>query len=184
MDAPAQAHFFAARLRKVWILRCVDLPRDVSKSLANLTGSAKYPPVRGWINGLPFQSTLSPGGAGRYRLHVHSRIWRKLRIDTGAVIEVTILLDSEPHELPLPPDLAAGLGATPRALEGFQSLTPAFRRQIIVYMNAAKRPRTREKRVQIIVQRMLEKAIRRKKKAASAAGGKTAKKKRPKRRVP
>jgi Bacteriocin-protection, YdeI or OmpD-Associated/Domain of unknown function (DUF1905) len=147
-------------------MRCVDVPRDISKALRSLAGeNALRIPVHGWIEGLPFKSTIVPRGGGCYRLHIHSRIWRKLRIDAGAVVEVTMLLDAEPREIPLPPDLAAGLAETPRALATFHSLTPAFRRQIVIYMEGAKQLRTREKRVQLIVKRMLERAGRRKKKS-------------------
>jgi Bacteriocin-protection, YdeI or OmpD-Associated/Domain of unknown function (DUF1905) len=159
-----QPYIFSARIQKIWIMRCVDVPRDVSKAFRSLAGeNALRIPVHGWIEGLPFKSTMVPRGGGCYRLHIHSRIWRKLRIDAGAVVEVAMLLDSEPREVPLPPDLAAGLAETPRALATFNSLTPAFRRQIVIYMDAAKQSRTREKRVQLIVKRMLERARRRKK---------------------
>ena len=157
-------HVFVARIRKIWIMRCVDVPRDVSKSLRSLAGdNVSHIPVHGWIEGLAMKSTLVPRGGGCYRLHVHSRIWRRLRIDAGAVVEVSLALDQEPRELPLPPDFAAGLADEPRALATFNTLTPALRRQIILYMDAAKRPGTREKRVRLLVKRMLERAAKRKK---------------------
>lgn len=163
MTRPDQPHVFAARIQKIWIMRCVDVPRDVSKSLRNLAGNnAKHIPVHGWIEGLPFQSTLVPGAPGRFRLHVHSRIWRKLRIDAGATVEVTLLVDTEPRDPALPPDLAAGLAETPRALESFNSQTAAMRRQIVRFLEAAKRPATREKRIQQIARFMLERAAKRK----------------------
>jgi hypothetical protein len=119
--------------------------------------------VHGWIEGLPFKSTLVPRGGGSYRLHVHSNIWRKLRIDAGAAVEVTLLVDTEPREAVLQPDLAAGLADTPRALAIFNTLTVALRRQIVQYVDTAKQSRTREKRVALIVQRMLERAAKRRK---------------------
>jgi uncharacterized protein YdeI (YjbR/CyaY-like superfamily) len=94
---------------------------------------------------------------------VHSRIWRKLRIDAGATVEVTLLLDTEPRDPALPPDLAAGLAETPRALESFNSQTAAMRRQIVQFLEAAKRPATREKRIQQIAKFMVERAAKRRK---------------------
>lgn len=163
MPRPDQPHVFAARIQKIWIMRCIDLPRDICKSFRQLAGEdAKHIPVHGWIEGLPITSTLVPAGAGRYRLHVHSSIWRKLRIDAGSTVEVTLLLDTEPRDPALPPDLAAGLAETPRALESFNAQTPAMRRQIVRFLEAAKRPTTREKRIQQIAKFMLERAARRK----------------------
>ena len=162
MPRPDQPYTFAARIQKIWIMRCVDLPRDVCKALRQVLGQdAKHIPVHGWIEGLPMHSTLVPAGAGRYRLHVHSRIWRKLRIDAGATVEVTLLIDAEPRDPRLPPDLAAGLAETPRALESFNAQTPAMRRQIVQFLEAAKRPATRDKRIQQIAKFMLERAARR-----------------------
>ena len=149
-------------------MRCVDIPRDVSKAIRSVAdGDPLHVPVHGWIEGLPFKSTLVPRGGGSYRLHVHSRIWRRLRIDAGAAVEVTLLVDTEPREAVLPPDLAAGLADVPRALAVFNALTVALRRQIVQYVDAAKQVRTREKRVQLVVQRMLERARTRKKKTRS-----------------
>ena len=143
----------------------MDVPRDVSKSLRKLAGdNHKYIPVLGQVEGVPLKSTLSPRGGGAYRLHIHSNIWRKLRIDTGDTVEVMLLLDSEPRDPALPHDLAGGLADEPRALAVFNSLTPAFRRQIVRYVELAKHASTREKRIRIIVKRMLERAARRKKK--------------------
>jgi hypothetical protein len=83
MTRSDHAHVFAAKIQKIWIMRCVDIPRDVSKEIRRAGGGDDplHIPVHGWIEGLPFKSTLVPRGGGSYRLHVHSRIWRKLRID-------------------------------------------------------------------------------------------------------
>jgi hypothetical protein len=156
-----QPHVFAAKIQKIWIMRCIDVPRDISKKIRKTVGGkALHVPVHGWIEGLQFQNTLVPRGGGNYRMHVHSRIWRKLRIDVGAAVEVTILLDTEPREAVLPPDLAAGLADTPRALAIFNALTVALRRQIIQYVDSAKQARTRDKRIQLVVRRMLERAAK------------------------
>lgn len=146
-------------------MRCVDVPRDISKSLREVAGeNRKHIPVLGQVEGLPLKSTLSPRGGGSYRLHIHSSIWRKLRIDAGDTVEVMLQLDSEPRDPVLPHDLAGGLADAPRALALFNSLTAAFRRQIVRYVDQARRASTREKRIQSIVKRMLERAARRKKK--------------------
>jgi hypothetical protein len=148
-----QPQVFAAKIQKIWVMRCVDIPRDISKTIRNSAeGDLLHIPVHGWIEGLPFKSTLVPRGGGSYRLHVHSRIWRKLRIDAGAAVEV------------LPPDLAAGLADAPRALAVFNTLTVALRRQIIQYVDSAKQSRTREKRIRLVVRRMLERVAKNRKK--------------------
>ena len=141
------------------------MPRDVSKSLHKLAGDdLKHIPVHGQVEGLPLKSTLSPRGGGAYRLYLHSNIWRKLRIDAGATVEVMLFLDCQPRDPVLAHDFAGGLADEPRALAIFNSLTPSFRRQIVRYVDQAKHSSTREKRIRLIVKRMLERAAKRRKK--------------------
>lgn len=145
-------------------MRCVDVPHSVSKSLRELAGeNHKHIPVLGQVEGLPLKSTLSPRSGGSYRLHIHSNIWRKLRIDAGAVVEVMLQVDTEPRDPALAHDLAGGLADEPRALAIFNALTPALRRQVVRYVDLAKHASTREKRIRLIVKRMLERAAKRKK---------------------
>jgi bacteriocin resistance YdeI/OmpD-like protein/uncharacterized protein DUF1905 len=156
-----EPHIFSARIYKQWIMRCVDVPRAVSKSLRKLAvENPMHPAVAGQVEGLPLKSTLSPGGAGCYRLHIHSSIWRKLGIDAGDIVDVVLWLDTEPRDPVLPPDFAAGLAEEPRALAIFNTLTPALRRQIIRYVDSAKHSNTREKRIRLFVKRMLERAAK------------------------
>jgi len=165
MKQREHAYTFGARIRKIWILRCVDVPRDVSNAIRrDAGGKAQHVPVHGWIEGLATRGTLVPGGGGRYRFHVHSSIWRKLKIDEGAVVEVALVIERERREAPVPADLAASLADEPRALAAFQTLTPAFRRQIIVFLEKAKQAKTREKRVALIVRRMLERTAKKRRK--------------------
>jgi hypothetical protein len=169
MTGADQEHIFIAPIEKIWIMRCVDVPPDASAALRDAAGAnAKHPPVLGFIEGLPFKSTLSPAGEGCYRLHVHSRIWRKLKIDAGAEVEVTLMLDEAPRPAEVPADLAAALAAKPPALKIFNALTLALRRQVLWYLNNAKHASTREKRVKLMVQRMLERAAKAKKKKKKA----------------
>jgi len=159
-----QEHIFVAPIQKIWIMRCVDVPPDASAAIReSATGDKRHPAVHGFVEGHPFKSTLSPGKKGCYRLHVHSRIWRKLRIDAGAEVEVTLMLDQAPRPAVAPADLAAALAAKPAALKMFNALTLPLRRQLLWYVNAAKHASTREKRVKLMVQRMLERATKKQK---------------------
>ena len=167
---------FAARIRKIWIQRCVDVPRDTSNQIRRAAGGkAQHVPVHGWIEGLAMQNTLVPAGRGCYRMHVHSSIWRKLKIDAGAVVEVALIIDREQRETPVPADLAASLADEPSALAEFHAVTPAFRRQTIVFLEKAKQAKTREKRLNLIVRHMLMRAAKKQKRAKS----KSAQRKRP-----
>jgi len=71
MDTADQTFTFAARIQKIWIMRCVDVPREISGAIRKAAGGkALHVPVRGWIEGLAMESTLVPGGR---RALSHSR---------------------------------------------------------------------------------------------------------------
>jgi uncharacterized protein YdeI (YjbR/CyaY-like superfamily) len=74
------------------------------------------------------------------------------------------MLDQQPRSAVVPRDLAAALAAKPRAQKTFNSLTLPLRRQILWYVESAKHASTREKRLTLMVQRMLERAARQQKK--------------------
>jgi hypothetical protein len=161
MSSEENPYVFVAKIQKIWIMRCIDVPRNIGKAVKKEAGgNPKHIPVHGWIDGLAFENTLVPRGAGNYRFHVNSKIWRKLRIDAGAAVEVTMLLDREPREALVPPDLAAELAGTPRALAAFNAVTPSLRRHIVGWIDKAKQSKTRDKRIQFTVKHMLERARR------------------------
>jgi hypothetical protein len=159
MSSEENPYVFVAKIQKIWIMRCIDVPREICKAVKKEAGgNPKHIPVRGWIEGLAFENTLVPRGGGLYRFHINSKIWRKLQIDAGAAVEVTMILDREPREAVVPPDLAAELAGTPRALAAFNGVTASLRRHLVDYVDKAKQARTRDKRIQYIVKHMLERA--------------------------
>ena len=140
----AAPHVFAAKIYKLWLIRFVDVPKEISATL----GEAKeHIPVCGTVEGLPLRTTLVPSGNGRHRLAIHGDIYRKLRIDAGAVVEISLELDEESREPVLPPSLIAALKFSKVAAREFRAMTTALRRQIVRYITSAKSESTIERRV-------------------------------------
>lgn len=103
--------------------------------------------VMGEVEGVPLRSTLVSRGKGCYRLAIHGDIRKKLRVDTGAVVEVALQRDEEPREPALPPALVIALRNSPIAQAAFRKMTTALRRQIVRYLTSVKQQSTLEKRV-------------------------------------
>jgi hypothetical protein len=146
-DKPAETadmHRFRAKLYKIGFLRCVDVPPAVSQMLDD-PGAIS---VRGSVARIAFESTLTPRGAGRHRLYVHSRVWRPLHIDIGDSVDITIERDHESREIATPRELLRALERRPAARAAFRSSTPAQQREISMWLGAAKRPETRERRIE------------------------------------
>jgi hypothetical protein len=146
---------FVARIYKVGINRCVDVPKD----FVSATEKRGYIPVSGSADGISFRSTLLPGLNQMYRLFLHSRIWKNVGLDAGDVIEITLERDQESRDVALPE--AASLAGHRGALAALQNVTPGLRREFIKWVVAAKHPATRERRIRIGIPRLIERARRR-----------------------
>jgi Domain of unknown function (DUF1905)/Bacteriocin-protection, YdeI or OmpD-Associated len=143
-------HIFSGRIYKVGLIRYVDVPVDVSK---NFAGSV-HVPVFGTVEGIPLRTTLVSRGKGCYRLAVHGDIRKKLRVDTGAIVEVALQVDEESREPVLPVALVLALRNAPRSQAKFRAFTVALRRQIVRYLTAVKQQATMERRVAAFVRRL------------------------------
>ncbi|MFC1492615.1 YdeI/OmpD-associated family protein [candidate division KSB1 bacterium] len=160
MTKSGKTHRFSARLYKVGINRCVDVPEDIADSL----GRGKYIPVIGNAEGLEIRTTLVPRGKGKYRLFIHSSVWRILGIDEGDPITVYIEKDTESRELPLPQDIASAFPEDSIQYSALKSLTATHRSGFIKWVEEAKTPETREIRIQVGIDRILETYYKRRKK--------------------
>lgn len=156
---------FRSRLYKQGVNRVVDIPAEISKSL----GGGGYIPIEGWIAGVPIRSTLIPGGGGRHRLFVHSRIWKSQKIERGDFVEI-LLSRAEPlAEPPVPEDIALALNMTKGAAAAFRQITPALRREFINWVEAAKQSETRARRIQKALPILVERARNRTPRLAGSA---------------
>ena len=105
------------------------------------------------------RSTLVSRGKGCYRLAIHGEIRKKLRVDTGAVVEIAIERDEESREPALPPALVLALRNSPKAQQAFRKMTTALRRQVVRYLTSVRQQSTLERRVAKFV-RLLEQRSR------------------------
>jgi uncharacterized protein DUF1905/bacteriocin resistance YdeI/OmpD-like protein len=145
-------HVFSAKIYKVGIIRFVDVPANVSRSIGE---GASNVAVKGEVEGIPVRTTLVSRGNRLYRMAIHGHIRKKLRIDAGAVVEIAIERDEESREPALPPALVLALRNSPKAQTVFRAMTTALRRQIVRYLTSVKHQATLERRVTKLV-RVLE----------------------------
>jgi hypothetical protein len=158
---------FAASIYKVGVIRYVDVPREISRKF----GSAAHVPVIGTVEGVPVRTTLVSRGKGSYRMAIHGDIRKKLRVDSGAVVEIAIQLDEESREPELPPALVLALRNAPKAQRRFQAVTTALRRQIVRYLIAVKSQEALERRVSRFVARWERENPMKKAKSRKAKNG-------------
>jgi hypothetical protein len=116
-------------------------------------GQGKKPRVIVTLNGYSYRAMSSRmGGESLIPL---SAIHREAAgVKAGDQVEVTIELDTEPHDIVVPDDLSSALANVVGAREIFDTLTPAKRQSLIQKVNDAKTEATRERRISAILARL------------------------------
>ena len=152
---------FKASIYRIWMLRYVDVPEAVSAKLAKEVGgrAGKYIPVVASVNGHKERTTLLPAGGGRYRMQFNAGLRKAANTDTGDIVNVAVCVDTETREIAVPADLRAALKQHPKMKKAFDDTPPGYRRQILKWMDAAKSPGARNKRIEVVMDRMLERSI-------------------------
>jgi Bacteriocin-protection, YdeI or OmpD-Associated/Domain of unknown function (DUF1905) len=115
--------------------------------------SAKLPSrglttVEGTMNGFPFRAALEPNGKGSHWLPVS----KAMRDAAGANFQDSLTLEitraGEEPEVWVPMDLRKALAVADRAQVSWADITPAARRDWILWISSAKQPETRRRRIE------------------------------------
>ena len=171
------ARRFRAKIYKIWMMRHVDVPDKIARSLAkeweavqskqSARAKAKQPrptkyiAVHATLNGNAACMTLLPAGGGRYRIQLNTALRRAARADAGETVKIELRLDLKSRDLPVPADLRAGLKDSPEAREVLESLTPAHRRHIIQWFDSARGIETRIRRLGFTIDYLQKRLFRR-----------------------
>lgn len=118
------------------------VPPEVVEAL----GSGKRPPVRVTMNGYTYRSTVAAYG-DQYYLPVAKEVRDAAGVAAGDPVEVDVELDTEPREVTVPPDFAEALAADAEASRFFAGLSYSNRRRLVIGVEDAKTPETRQRRI-------------------------------------
>lgn len=110
------------------------------------------PPVLVTIRGHTWHSTPAVYG-DRYYLVVNRAAREGAGVHAGDEVEVTLAPDTAPREITVPEDLQRALDADPRAAAGFDALSYSHQREYVEWVEEARRPETRERRITKSVER-------------------------------
>jgi hypothetical protein len=103
--------------------------------------------VEGTINGSPFRATLEPDGQRSHWLKVTRKMSEAAGTAAGDLVALEIMSSGKELEPKVPADLRRALKAAPEALALWSDITPAARRDWILWITSAKRSETRARRV-------------------------------------
>jgi hypothetical protein len=127
------------------------IPPDVATAL----GGLKQMRVVGRLNGVDFQSSTMPYRGGFY-LGVHKATRQAAGVEVGSEVEVEIARDDRPRVLELAPEFEAALAADALLRERFERLSFSRRRELADPIAEAKRPETRQARLERALSRLRE----------------------------
>jgi Bacteriocin-protection, YdeI or OmpD-Associated/Domain of unknown function (DUF1905)/Domain of unknown function (DUF5655) len=123
----------------------VDVPARVSRELAAWAQSGRIPVV-GQIRRTTFQATLIPVGSGRHRLFLAGGPRAAAGIGVGDTVVVDVRATS-PAYVYVPDDLDTALAVEPGLADHFAALPPSHRRELVRYLEDARSPATRQRRI-------------------------------------
>jgi len=147
--AKSEAFTFKVRIGREWVMYVVDVPARIGKAM----GAAGAVPVVFTLNGSsPRRTTMAKRAAGGHRLHIHGEVRRETGVGEGDTVTIALRRDTEPRGVEPPPDLADALREVD-ALDAFRAFGPAEQRELVAWMDDAKRDETRVKRIARIVER-------------------------------
>ena len=107
----------------------------------------KRAPVRATIDGIAYRGSLVRMGGRRHVLGVLKEIRSALGKDEGDVVEVVIEHDTAARVVDVPGDFAAAMASEPQAARAFEALAYTHRREVVRWIEEAKRDSTRSARI-------------------------------------
>ena len=125
----------------------------VPAATAEWFGSTGYIPVLGLVEAVGVRATLVPKPADSHSLYLNAAMRRALEVDEGDIVAVTLWLDPSDRDPVLPEDVAAAVQAHGLA-EAFAALPPSHQREYLVWIEDAKQPATRTRRISTMIDRL------------------------------
>ena len=95
----------------------------------------------------PFEPRSSPTAKKGHWLRVNRKMREAANADAGDIVTLEIAPAGEEPEPRVPPDLRKALVAAPKARALWSDITPVARRDWIQWIDSAKRPETRARRI-------------------------------------
>lgn len=98
------------------------------------------------IDGEPYRGSLAPMG-GKHLLIILKRIREKIGKKAGDTVRIVLKQDTEPRTIKVPEDFTAALAENQKAKEVFDTFAYTHRKEYVTWIEEAKRPETRERRI-------------------------------------
>ena len=119
---------------------------EVPAAVVTKLGSSKKPAVRVTIKGYTYRSTIATMG-GRFMLPISAQVREAAGVAARDKVDVDVDLDTAPRVVTVPPDFSRALTREPAAKRFFEGLSFSNKQRIVIAIEAAKAPETRQRRI-------------------------------------
>jgi len=123
-------------------------------SVVEVFGVRGRVPVRAALDGFPYSGSLTPLGDGHHGLLVIKHIRRAIDKTLGDTVHVALSRDTTERKVTPPDDLAAALQNDTAAATYFAKLAFPHQREYVRWLEGAKKPETRTRRLAETVERL------------------------------
>jgi uncharacterized protein DUF1905/bacteriocin resistance YdeI/OmpD-like protein len=120
---------------------------SVPFSVFEIFGTRGQLRVKGTIDGHPFKSSIAPMGGGTHLLGLHKATREAIGKSIGDLVRVEVEADTEERTVVVPDDFQKALSKNPRAREVFERFAYTHRKEYVQWIEAAKKPETRQRRI-------------------------------------
>ena len=128
---------------------------EIPFSVRGAYGTGGQVKVRATFDGHEYRGSIAPMGGGVHVLGIRKEIRAAISKEIGDTVRVTIVRDTAPREVTVPPELEATLADAPAARERFAALSYTHRREYAEWVAEAKRQETRDRRAARAVEMIL-----------------------------
>lgn len=132
----------------------VAIPFDVEAHFGS-----KRPRIKAQIEGVAeYRGTLVRMGAPHHILVILKSIREQLGKQPGDIIHITLWPDTDERIVDIPVELSIPLAAAPNLQDVFRKLSYTHQKEYVQYITEAKRPETRVRRIQKVLEMLQEKS--------------------------
>lgn len=131
----------------------VDVPFDLKETYGK---GNLVPIVATFDQKVTYQGSLAKMGGEYAILLLRSDVRAELGVEPGDTVHVRLELDTAPRVVELPEDVAALVAANPDAAATWERLAPSQRREYVTWIEEAKRPETRQRRVEQTIAKLAQ----------------------------
>ena len=148
---------FSATIYKIGINPVVDPSLEALEGVFEQAGRSKGPiPVRGTVDGAPFEQTLVKF-RGAWRLYINGSMLKAAGLKVGDAANIDLEYDPKPREVEMPTQLRSALRKDKAARFEFEKLLPSRRKEIIRYIASLKTRDAVARNVERVIQQLRDK---------------------------